>query len=432
MNLNRRNFVRTLGVGTLGALAAPSLLAASRKPPAQPAPVTLPGYGAKTETAYWRAVRALYPLQDTPAYLNTGGLGPASQPVLDTVFSTMTELQQHSETGHELFEPARETLARYLGAAPAEICFTRNATEATSIIAAGIALREGDEVIFESHAHPGGSFPWFNQEKLRGIKARVFDPDPASPAANLARIRELITPRTRVIQVSHITCTTGLLFPVKAIAELAHAHGAWFHIDGAQSAGMIPVDVHAIGCDSYAVSGHKWIGGPHESGVLYLRRDRLDDIAVTLVGAHSGELDHLPGVLKFEPAATRHEYGTRNAGLACGLAAAVGLQEQIGRERIAAYGHGMATRLLRELAPVPGIAVLTPRPDEMRGSMIAIAHARADAGKLFGYLVEQHRLRCRPVTEQGLQAVRISTHVFNSHAECDRVIAAVQASARAL
>jgi selenocysteine lyase/cysteine desulfurase len=430
MNLNRRNFVRTLGVGALGTLAVPSLVAKVRA--LKPVPVTLPDYSAKTETAYWRAVRALYPLQDTPAYLNTGGLGPASQPVLDTVFSTMTELQQHSETGYDLFGPARATLARYLGAEPAEICFTRNATEATSIIAAGVALRAGDEVIFESHAHPGGSFPWFNQEKLRGIKVRLFEPDPASPEANLARIRALITPRTKVIQVSHITCTTGLVFPVRAIADLAHAHGAWFHIDGAQSAGMIPVDLHAIGCDSYAISGHKWIGGPHESGVLYLRRDRLDDITVTLVGAHSGELDHLPGALKYEPAALRHEYGTRNAGLVCGLAAAVRLQEQIGRDRIAAYGRGLATRLLNELGKVPGITVLTPCPDEMRGSMVTIAHARASAGKLFEYLAKEHHLRCRPVTEQGLQAVRISTHVFNSHAECERVIAGVQASARAL
>ena len=430
MNLDRKTFLRTVGVGTFGALALPSLLAKTRA--LKPVPVSLPAFDAKNEAGFWRAVRALYPLQDTPAYLNTGGLGPASQPVLDTVFSTMTQLQQHSETGHELFEPARETLAHFLGAEPAEICFTRNATEGTSIIAAGSKLREGDEVIFESHAHPGGSFPWFNREKLHGIKVRLFDPEPTSPEANLARIRALITPRTRVIQVSHITCTTGLLFPVKAIAELAHAHGAWFHIDAAQSAGMIPMDLHAIGCDSCAISGHKWIGGPHESGVLYIRRERLDDIAVTLIGAHSGELDHLPGALRYEPAATRHEYGTRNAGLICGLAAAARLQEQIGRERIAAYGHGMSSFLHRELSRISDITMLTPAPDEMRGSMTTIAHARADASKLFGLLMEKHHLRCRPVTEQGLQAVRISTHVFNSPAECERVVAGVRDAARAM
>src|SRR5204862_8203508 len=123
-------------------------------------------------------------------------------------------------------------------AEPDELCFVRNATEANSIIAGGLALAAGDEVIFETHAHPGGSFPWLNQARQRGIVVRLFEPDHDSSRGNVARIRELLSPRTKVIQVSHLTCTTGLLFPVAAIAELARSRGIWFHIDGAQSAGM--------------------------------------------------------------------------------------------------------------------------------------------------------------------------------------------------
>jgi len=103
-----------------------------------------------------------------------------------------------------------------------------------------------------------------------------------------------------------------------------------------------------------------------------------------------------------------------------------------GRARIAAYGNGMATHLLTELAKIKDITVLTPRPAEMRGSMTTITHSRATAGKLFNYLAKKHQLRCRPVTEQGLQALRISTHAFNSPAECERVITGVRAAARAL
>jgi hypothetical protein len=181
-------------------------------------------------------------------------------------------------------------MAAFLGVRPDEVCFTRNATEGNSIIAAGLALQPGDEVIFETHAHPGGSFPWVNQATRRGVHGEAVRARPASPKANLARIRELITPRTKVIQVSHITCTTGLVFPVTAIADLARSRGIWFHIDGAQSVGMIPVNLDAIGCDSYAFSGHKWLGGPHETGVLYIRRDRLEAVAPTGIGAYSGEL----------------------------------------------------------------------------------------------------------------------------------------------
>lgn len=429
MSLDRRTFLQGLSVGALGALAGcntPTATAAARPVPA------LPAFGSVPDEAFWGAVRAQYPLRDHPVYLNTGGLGPAPQSVLDAVFNTMTRLQEHSETGHELFTPARKAMARFLGVQPREVCFTRNATEGNSIIAAGLALAPGDEVIFESHAHPGGSFPWANQQKVRGITVKVFDPDHTSPEANVAAIRALITPRTKVIQVSHITCTTGMVFPVRAIADLAAERGIWFHIDGAQSVGMIPVNFTRIGCDSYAFSGHKWLGGPHESGVLYIRRDRLDAVAATGIGAHSGALEYLPGELLLDDGAARHEYGTRNAGLIAGLTEAVRFQEAIGRERIAAHGQAMAGHLLEELSRIPGITVLTPRPAEMRGSMTTITHARVKAGRLFSYLWDKHGLRCRPVTEQGLQAVRISTHVFNSPAECERVIAGVRAASRDL
>jgi selenocysteine lyase/cysteine desulfurase len=426
MSLDRRTFLQGLGVGAIGALAGAGPLSGAVRPAEK-----LPDFAAGAE-AFWLAVRAHYPLLADPVYLNTGGLGPASQPVLDRVFATMRDLQEHSETGHALLEPARETMSHFLGAQPAEISFVRNATEANSIIAAGLTLAPGDEVIFETHAHPGGSFPWLNQTKQRGVIVRLFEPDPASPEANLARIRALVTPRTKVIQVSHITCTTGLVMPVAAIAALARESGIWFHIDAAQSLGMIPVDLAAIGCDSAAFSGHKWLGGPHETGLLYIRHDRLEAVALTGVGAYSAELPHLPGELHYFGATSRHEYGTRNAGLIAGLAEAVRLQEAIGRDRIAAHGRELATQLLNKLARIDGIAVLTPRHEALRASITTIRHARADAPKLFGYLLNHHQLRCRPVTEQGLNAVRISTHVFTSRAETERVIAGVHAAARDL
>jgi len=424
MSVDRRTFLQGLGVGALGALAGFTPAAAAVPP--------LPAFDGSDADAFWRAVRAQYPLLDDPVYLNTGGLGPVSHPVLDIVDTVTRQLQEHSETGHDLFEPARESMAGFLGALQEEVCFTRNATEGNSIIASGLELGAGDEVVFETHAHPGGSFPWLNQAKRRGVIVRLFEPDHASAEANIERIRVLLSPRTKVIQVSHITCTTGLVFPVAAIADFARARGIWFHVDGAQAAGMIPLDLHTLGCDSYAFSGHKWLGGPHETGMLYIRRDRLEEVSPTGIGAYSGEAPHLPGEIKYFGAASRHEYGTRNAALIAGLAEAVRMQEQIGRDRIAAHGRELATLLLDELAGVKDITVLTPRHDELRASLATIRHARADAGKLYSYLLKQHRLRCRPVTEQALSAVRISPHVFTSRADCLRVIDGVRAASRDL
>jgi selenocysteine lyase/cysteine desulfurase len=431
MSLDRKTFLRRLGAGALG-LAAAGAVRAEVGGGAPVPPSSWPAIDPARPEAFWRAVRGLFPLRAEPVYLNTGGLGPASQPVLDRVEAVTRELQEKSETGHDLLAPSRETVVRFLGVHPEELCFTRNATEANSIIAAGLALAPGDEVIFETHAHPGGSFPWLNQAKQRGVVVRLFEPDHGSAEANLARIRELLSPRTKVIQVSHITCTTGLVLPVAAIAELARARGLWFHIDGAQSVGMLPLDLAAVGCDSYAFSGHKWLGGPHETGGLFIRRDRLEAVAPTGIGAYSGELPSLPGEIKYFGAASRHEYGTRNAGLIAGLAEAVRLQEHLGRDRIAAHGRELAALVADGLAGVAGITVLTPKAAELRASITTFRHERADAGKLFGYLLDRHGLRCRPVTEQGLQAVRVSAHVFNSRAEAGRVVAAVRAAARDL
>ena len=430
MNVNRRTFIGGLGLGALSAVGAVgAILPGGSTPLTLPA---LPPFDPAAAEGFWRQVRSLYPIKDDPLYLNTGGLGPVSQPVLDQFVHTLQKLQEHSETGYDRHEPARETLARFLGVSADEVCFTRNATEANSIVAAGLTLKPGDEVIFDSHAHPGGSFPWLNQARQRGVEVRLFEPDSGSAEANLARIRELITARTRVIQVSHITCTNGVLLPVAEIATMARERGIWFHGDGAQAVGMIPVNLDQLGFDSYAMSGHKWLGGPHETGVLYLRRSQLEAVAPTGIGAHSGELTQLPGELTYRAAAWRHEYGTRNAAAVVGLEQAVRLQESIGRDRIAAYGRGLSTFLVDAFADIDGIEILTPGLPELRGSMVTIRHPRANAAKFYTYLLKEHRLRCRPVTEQGLEAVRISTHVFNSLADCDRVIKGVAASLRAL
>ena len=427
MNLDRRQFLHGMGGGVAGALIAGSTARAATAGPA-----TLPAFSTSTSADFWRAVRAHFPLQDDPVYLNCGGLGPASQRVLDAVFSTMLALQQHSETGHNLIQPAREIVAPFVGAEPRELCFTRNATEGNALIAAGLRLRAGDEVIFESHAHPGGSFPWFNQTKERGVTVKLFEPSPVSAEENLARIRALVTPRTKVIQVSHITCTDGLVLPVRAIAEFAAARGIWFHVDGAQAVGMVPVNLGALGCDSYAFCGHKWLGGPHESGAVFIRHARLDAVAVTGIGSHSGELPFLPGEIRYVDGAARHEYGTRNAGLIVARAEAVRLQKEIGVERIAAYGRDLATYLHAEFSKISGLVVLTSARPELRASMVTISHPRASAGDFFTYLLKTHGLRCRPVTEQKLNAVRVSTHVFNSPAECERVVVGVRAAMRDL
>ena len=414
--MNRKRFLAALGLGT--ALAGCGKPTASRS--------RIPEYSDATVTRYWKAIRDAYPLKDDRVYLNCGGLGPAPSVVLETVENKARELHGISDTGYSLMDKARDVAAGFFNAEPEEICFTRNATESNSIIAAGLDMRPGDEVLFESHAHPGGSFPWLGRQKREGIKVTLFEPDPNSIEGSLERIREAITSRTRAIQVSHLTAPTGILFDVNAIAKIARERGIWFHVDGAQSAGMIPVDLKSIDCDSYATSGHKWMSGPRGTGLLFIRKDRIDEVDAYHVGGHSDAASDLPHSIEFRPEARRHEYGTRSTELIDGLRAAMVFHESIGKERIEAYGAGLASYLIEGLKTIPSIEILTPSDPAMRRSITTFRSSKVDFDDLNGRLMRDFRLRCRRVTERGLNAVRVSTHIYNSKQDCDRVIEAVE------
>lgn len=423
MKLNRKTFLKSVAASAVGLVASAKLMAQ----PATPAssPLALPVYDAGAPEAFWREVRKLYLLTPALTYFNTGGLGPTPEPVLSLMTKTMSQLQERSDHGHGRFAGAREITARFLGVEPAEVAFVRNATEGNAIVAAGVNLAPGDEVIFETHAHPGGSFPWLNQERLRGIKVKLFEPDPHDAASNVERIRSLMTKRTRVVQVSHVTAPTGILLPVVEIGRLCRERGVWFHIDGAQSAGMFPFSLREIGCDSFATSGHKWLGAPHETGVLVVRKERITEVAPTLVGAYSGDVDGLPGELKLHANAERFEYGTRNVASVLAMAEAMRLQEEIGRDRIAARGRALAMQVHTGLSRIRGVELLTSASPELASSMVTFRAASVPFEPMFSRLLRDHALRCRPVSEQKLNAVRVSLHVFNSPAECDKLIAAV-------
>lgn len=418
--MNRKAFISALG------LAAPTVFSASCRRQ-EPGLEGLPVYDSEQPQRFWNAVQEQFTLSEKRTYLNCGGLGPAPKVVQDKVVSKMRELQAISETGHGIMDETRKVAARFFGCSEEEVCFTRNATESNSIIAAGLPLKAGDEVIFESHAHPGGSFPWLNRQNADGIRVKIFDPDPDSMENTLNRINDLITSRTKAIQVSHITAPTGILLDVEAIGGLAEEKGIWFHVDGAQSAGMIPIDFSKMNCHSYATSGHKWLGGPRGTGLLVVRQDRIESVASRYVGSHSNSEFVLPHRFKLRSTAHRFEYGTRNTELVAGLGVAMEFQESIGKKRIENRSSGLANRLRARLEKIDSVTVLTPKDASMRRGITTFRSDRMNFDDINNRLSRDYQLRCRRVTEVGLDAVRVSTHIFNSEADCDRVAEAVAA-----
>lgn len=372
----------------------------------------------------WEDIRALYVLPEDRTYLNTGGLGPTPRPVLDTYLDAVRQWQGQTETGHARIEAARAPVAAFLGAKDTEICFTRNATEGNAIVASGLRLETGDEVIVDAHAHPGGAIAWLNRQKQDGAKVRIFEPDGATPHDILERIEAQITDRTRVIAVSHVTAPTGIVLPIREIAALASSRNIWLHVDGAQSVGMLPIDLHTLGCQSWATSGHKWLGAPHGTGILYISESRLDDVVPTEIGAYSEAGYHLPDSLDYLATARRHESGTRSAALVEATAAAVSFMAGIGMERVQARGKELCG-LLRARIEDADVDILTPEHDALHGSMLTVRPRSQAFDAMYRRLSRKHSLRCRIVTERDLNAVRFSLHVFNSAAEVDVIANAI-------
>ena len=423
MTLNRKSFLKHCGVGLAGVGLGSGLKAAAPKPKMGG---ILPEWNRSRPEVFWRSVRESFEFEPSLHYFNTGGLGPCAKHVREYAERMGAEMERIVETGHGRLEVERETVAQFMGCAASEVAFVRNTTEGNGIISGGLELNQGDEVIFESHAHPGGSFPWLLQAKQKGISVRLFEPDTESVEGNVRRIEALMTSRTKAVQVSHVTAPSGILMPVKQIADLCRKRGVWFHVDGAQTTGMLLIDFAKIGCDSYATSGHKWLGAPRETGLLLVKQSRQDLVVPPLAGAYTGDVESLPGPLEFSTTAGRYEYGTRDIAKIQGMVEAMRWLDGMSRARIETHGRALVAQLRAGLEGVPDLEILTPRSDALSAAMLSFRSPRMGYSELFGVLWRTHHMRCRPVSEQGLDAVRVSCHVFNSAAEIDALAAAVK------
>jgi cysteine desulfurase / selenocysteine lyase len=382
---------------------------------------------------YWSLVREQFPLTHERTYLNTGGLGASPYVVIDAVFSRINELERISETGHseQVWSSVKQKAGALLGCEAEELAYTRNATEGINIVCNGLPLKRGDEVITSTHEHVGNAVPWLARQKRDGIVIKLFEPSTQSAQENLDRIARLISKRTRVISVPHATTTTGQVLPVKEIAAMAKAKNLWFFIDGAQTAGMLNFSLHDIGCDAYATSGHKWLIGPKGTGLLYVRQDMLDVIQAIEVGAYSDKSHDLQtGELTFVPTAQRYEYGTVNAPIFVGVGAAVDFLTKIGMENVWNRDAAMSTSFLNGLKEIPNVEILSPLNQAERSAMITFKMKNIEYGKLQSFLAEKYKLRTRGVGEAGLNAVRISWHLYNSFEEVDKVLEGIREAAK--
>lgn len=424
--MNRNRFIQSLGLVS-GGMALKSTGVAF----ASPAEFSRALAMTAGEDDFWKSIREQFTYPSDYIYFNTGGIGAAPKVVLDMVESTIRELEKSPRPGHDETEwhKIKESCAPFLGEGcePSELALTNTATEGINIILNGLLLRSGDEVITTTHEHVALNVPLLNHKNLNGIVIRAFEPDLNDGANNVNLIRNLITKKTRLIFHSHITSTTGQLMPVAEIGKLARERNVFYAVDGAQAAGTMPIDLKESGIDFYAACGHKWMLGPKRTGLLYVQKDKLPLLHPTTVGAYSDvSHDLVKGELTLHDTAEKFEYGTQNESLFRGLETAAQFLLVIGLTRIREHNRGLAEQFHAGLKKIPNTEILSPSEEQFRSSMITFKLKNKGCQETANYLSGEKRMRVRVVPEAGLNAVRVSFHVYNQGFEVDRILEEIE------
>lgn len=394
-------------------LAASLLSAAAMKGSAPTS--SLPDTALRTSDPdrYWKRIRdEQFLLADWRAFLNNGSLGVCPRPVLKAVTEFLQDAaglvtDEYPRWGYETLDEERATAAAFLGCKKDELAFTHNATEALSMIADGLDLKSGDEVLMTNWEHPSGKAPWHRRQQRDGIAVREVDiPIPAKSATQLADLMiSAIGPKTRVLSFSGILSSPGLIMPVREICTAARAKGVITVVDGAHMNGQIPVNLTDLNCDYYAGSPHKWMFAPAGCGILYIREENLDRLWPTIV---TGDFDR-----KELKAARFMKVGTNNRATIVGLMAGLKFINELGAENIYRRVHEMAKRNVAMARQRPYLDVLSSDDDRLYGALVYIGFQKRDQKKV-GELIRKKRIWVHVDN-----AVRISTHIHTRPQDLD-------------
>ena len=373
------------------------------------------------------------------AYLDNAATAQRPQCVLDAVRRFYCEqnanplrgLYPLSIAATDAYENAREAVRRFLNAkSTAEIVFTRNTTEGLNLVAYSYGLshiRAGDEVVVSILEHHSDLLPWQMVCRQTGASLKFLDCEPDG-SLDLNKAEALITDRTKLVAVTHVSNVIGRVNPIRQLADMAHKHGAVLVVDGAQSTPHIPVDVQALDADFLAFSGHK-VYGPMGIGVLYGKRALLEEMPPFLTGGEMIESVSREGAV-FAELPHKFEAGTVNAAGAAGLHAAIDYVQSVGFDAMHRQELALTQRTLAGMADMPHIHVIgSDKPEEHNGIVTFTVegvhpHDVSEILACDGVDVRAGHHCAQPLLQHlGLSAtVRASFAFYNTENEVDRLL----------
>ncbi|MDD1664123.1 MAG: aminotransferase class V-fold PLP-dependent enzyme, partial [Methanomicrobiales archaeon] len=382
------------------------------------------------------SIRGDFPLIADLIYLDSAAMSISPEPVL----AAMLEYERHyranvgrgvhrlSQVASQKYWDAHEKVKKFIGAKEGETVFTRDATEAITMVARGIAWRPGDQVIttlLEDHSNLA---PWLHLRE-QGVECRIL---PITPGYSLATdsLEEMITDRTRLVAVTHVSGALGSITPVREIGRICRDHGVLLLVDGTHSVPHLPVDVSSLGCDFFCFSGDRMLG-PTGSGALWMKDPVLDPL---LVGGGMVGTVSLSGYTLGE-GYQRYEAGTPNIAAGIGLGAAVDYLAGIGMDRVRSHEVCLAGRIFDGLMHLPGVRVYGPENPENRTGIVSfnvdglVSQAVAmHLDETSDILLSAGDHDCQPLMEHldlPGGTVRASVYLYTTEQEADLLVAGI-------
>lgn len=422
--LDRRAFVRLFAAGGSAALLGHPDLSALVA--ARPRGASLPPGAAFLRRpggdVDWAAVRAQFLMPPELTVMNAANLCPSSVPVLEVLEASTRALDREPvpSVRSEMLgtkETTRDLLAAFLRASPEEILLTRNTSEANNWISAGLDLGPGDEVVILSDNHPSNNLAWKARAERFGFTVRevpVVTPHPGFEHY-VAAFEEAMTARTRVIAFTHLTNTSGDLLPARELCALARSLGVLSVVDGAQSFGLLDVDLSTLRPDFFTGSAHKWPCGPKEAGVLYVSRDVHDRFHPSVFSAYSGSR----GLAR-----THEGLGQRDEPALRAFGRQIEFLMEIGQAEIEARSRALGTALVKELERMDGVRMWTPTDPELRAAVVTFQPGELEPARVIAAL-EADGIVAASRGGSDRPGIRFSPHFYNSFEDVERGVEAI-------
>ncbi len=425
MSSDRRGFLRQAAT-LAGAFSANSLFQELHAADFSAAGARVAGLNAleaAQDEDYWAVIQRAYSVNPNLINLNNGGVSPA--PVV--VQQAVERYNQLANEGPSYYmwrimdqgrEPLREKLAALAGVHPGEIAINRNSTEALNTVIYGLDLKAGDEVIGTKQDYPNMIQAYRQRAMREGIvyKQLSFEFPMEDEAAIVKAYEEAITPRTKLIHVTHMVNWVGQTMPVRKIADMAHAHGIEVLADGAHSFGLMDFKVPDLGCDYFGTSLHKFLSAPIGTGMMWIKADKIEKIWPLTCNGMPRSAD----IRKFET------LGTRSFPLEQGIGEALNFHNGIGPARKQARIGYLKNYWASRAQAMPKVKLHTSLNLAYSCAICGVSVEGKTPAELENALFDGYKIHTVGIVWENIKCVRVTPHVYTSIADLDKLVRALE------